>query len=139
MKNFKLDSEPKIKSGFKAPEDYFSTFTDSVLQQLPEQQPKVIPLYRRKPVWLSAAAVFILLIGVSLYFQLYTAPAQPDIATIENYLIYQSNISEYDLYQKFDDSDIKELEQSIAISHVSDEAIEDYISTQNNYDIYLTE
>ena len=95
MKNFKLDSEPKI--------------------------------------------VFILLIGVSLYFQLYTAPAQPDIATIENYLIYQSNISEYDLYQKFDDSDIKELEQSIAISHVSDEAIEDYISTQNNYDIYLTE
>ncbi|KAF2518577.1 hypothetical protein E0W68_07405 [Flavobacterium salilacus subsp. salilacus] len=136
MKNFKLDNEPKINSGFKAPDDYFSTLTDIVLQKLPQQETKVIPLYRKKPVWLSAAAIFMILIGGSLFFKLNTTTAQPDSTAIENYLVYQSSISEYDLYQKLDADDIAELEQSIGVSN---EAIEDYISTQNNYDIYLTE
>ncbi len=139
MKKFKLDNEPKIKSGFKAPDDYFSNLTDTVLQKLPQQETKVVPLYRKKPVWLSAVAVFIMLIGVSLFLKLNTTTVQPDAATIENYLVYQSSISEYDLYQKLDATDIQELEQSIAVNNVSNEAIEDYISTQSNYDIYLTE
>lgn len=139
MKNFKLDNEPKIKSGFKAPDDYFSNLTDTVLQKLPQQETKVVPLYRKKPVWLSAAAVFIILIGVSLFLKLNTTTVQPDAATIENYLVYQSSISEYDLYQKLDATDIQELEQSMVVNNMSYEAIEDYISTQSNYDIYLTE
>ncbi|NDI99245.1 hypothetical protein GWA97_09175 [Flavobacterium sp. LaA7.5] len=136
MKNFKLDNEPKINSGFKAPDDYFSNLTDIVLQKLPQQEIRVVPLYRKKPVWLSAAAIFMILIGSSLFFKLNTTAAQPDSTAIENYLVYQSSISEYDLYQKLDADDIAELEQSIGVSN---EAIEDYISTQNNYDIYLTE
>ncbi|AXG74446.1 hypothetical protein DVK85_09450 [Flavobacterium arcticum] len=138
MKNFKLDNEPKIKSGFKAPDDYFSNLTDTVLQKLPQQETKVVPLYRKKPIWLSAAAVFIMFIGISVFLNLNTT-TQPDVATIENYLVYESNINEYDLYQQFDATDIQELEQSMVTNNLSNEAIEDYISTQSNYDIYLTE
>lgn len=137
MKNFKLDNEPKIKSGFKAPDEYFSTLTDTVLEQLPQQKPKVVPLYRKRPVWLSAAAVFIMFIAIGLLLQKNTTTAEPDVASIENYLVYQYN--EYDLYQSLDATDIQELEQNITTNNVSSEAIEDYITEQNNYDIYLIE
>ncbi|OIQ18646.1 MAG: hypothetical protein BM557_06895 [Flavobacterium sp. MedPE-SWcel] len=136
MKNFKLDNEPKIESGFKIPDDYFNSLTDTILEQLPKEETKVVSLYKRKPVWLSAAAVFILLIGGGLFLKLNTLTIiQPDEADIENYLVYQPNIT-YDLYQNLNDEDIQELEQSIVISN---EEIETYISTQNNYDIYLNE
>ncbi|QYJ67758.1 hypothetical protein [Flavobacterium litorale] len=137
MKNFKLDNEPKIKSGFKAPDEYFSTLTDTVLEQLPKQKPKVVPFYRKRPVWLSAAAVFIMFIAIGLLLQKNTTTVEPDVASIENYLVYQYN--EYDLYQSLDATDIQELEQNIASGNVSNEAIENYITEQNNYDIYLIE
>lgn len=137
MKKFKLDNEPKIETGFKVPEEYFSTLTDKVMEQLPLQEPKVIPLYKRRPVWLSAAAVFALLLGISVFINFNTKPALlPDDNAIENYLVYQANIGTYELYQKLDDDDIAELEQSITLNN---KAIESYISDQNNYDIYLTE
>lgn len=128
MKPFKLDSEPKIKSGFKAPDGYFDGFTDRLMQQLPEQETPVIPLYRRAKVWLSAvAAVLVLALGLTLYFR-QSATKQPDDSAIENYLVYQSGLSTYDLIQNLNEQDIKELEQSIAIN---DDAIEDYLYEQN--------
>ena len=33
MKEFKLDKEPKINSGFTTPEAYFDSFSESVLKQ----------------------------------------------------------------------------------------------------------
>lgn len=128
MKPFKLDSEPKIKSGFKAPDGYFNGFTDRLMQQLPEEENPVIPLYRRAKVWLSAvAAVLVLALGLTVYFR-QIATKQPDDSAIENYLVYQSGLSTYDLIQNLNEKDIKELEQSIAIN---DDAIEDYLYEQN--------
>lgn len=128
MKPFKLDSEPKIKPGFTAPEGYFDAFTDRLMQQLPEQETKVIPLYRRANVWLSGvAAVIVIALGLTLYFRTNTA-TQPDDSAIENYLVYQAGFSTYDLIQNLSATDIKELEQAVAIN---DEAIEDYLYEQN--------
>lgn len=128
MKPFNLDNEPKIKSGFKAPDSYFDGFTDRLMQQLPEQQVQVIPLYRRAKVWLSGvAAILVLALGLTVYFR-QSATKQPDDSAIENYLVYQSGLSSYDLIQNLNEQDIKELEQSIAIN---DEAIEDYLYEQN--------
>ena len=131
MKPFKLDNEPKISSGFKVPENYFEDFTDSLMQNLPAQEVRVVPLYRRTPVWLSAvAAIFIIALSLSLWFRIDTTNTQPDEAAIEDYLVYQANISSYDLIQNLDISDIKELEQNVAIS---DEAIEDYLQYETIY------
>lgn len=128
MKPFNLDNEPKIKSGFKAPDSYFDGFTDRIMQQLPEQQVQVIPLYRRAKVWLSGvAAILVLALGLTVYFR-QSATKQPDDSAIENYLVYQSGLSSYDLIQNLNEQDIKELEQSIAIN---DDAIEDYLYEQN--------
>ena len=132
MEQFNLDNRPKINPGFKVPENYFDNLADRVMQQLPQQEVKVVPLYRRTPVWMSAvAAVFVLLFGISLFLQTNTTTTpQPDDTAIENYLVYQSNINQYDLMQALDDQDIAELESSMAIN---DEAIEDYLNSQNIY------
>ena len=134
MKQFELDKEPKIKQGFTTPEGYFDSFTEKLMQQLPEREVKVVPLYRRTPVWMSAAAaVFTVMFGVGIYYSSDSEAAQPDDAAIENYLVYQTNLNTYDLMQSLDEQDIAELESTMAIS---DEAIEDYLYNQN---IYLNE
>ena len=130
MKDFKLDNEPKIKTGFKVPGNYFGDFEERIMQQLPHQEARVVPLYKRRPVWLAAvAAIFIIALSLTLVFRTDTA-AQPDDATIEDYLVYQANISTYDLVSELDENDIAELEETITLS---DAAIEEYLLEENIY------
>lgn len=125
MKDFKLNEGEKIKSGFNTPnEDYFTGLSEKLIQQLPVQEPAVIPLYRRKPVWMGAAAAFILMMGTATFMINNSSTKRPDAAAIESYLVYDTNISAYDIGQHLDDADIKELEGSLA---VSDDAIENYL------------
>jgi hypothetical protein len=37
MKAFKLENEPKIKSGFKTPDHYFENFSKNLMHELPEK------------------------------------------------------------------------------------------------------
>lgn len=137
MKTFKLENEPKIKSGFKTPEHYFDDFSEKVLQQLNEKEVKVIPFYkRRKTLSLAAAAI----IGFALLIPIvnnYKATSNDfDEATLETYLTYQSNLNQYDLIQKLDDSDIEKLNNDITLE---DETIEDILSTSPNIEHLISE
>lgn len=137
MKTFKLENEPKIKSGFKTPENYFDNFSDKVLQQLNEKEVKVIPFYKRKKtLWMAAAAVigFALLIPVINNYR--TNSTDLDEATLENYLSYHSNISQYDLIQKLDDSDIEKLGNDVTLE---DETLEDILATSPNLEHLISE
>ena len=44
MRTFKLDNEPKIESGFKIPEHYFENFSSIIMEKMPEDEIKVIPV-----------------------------------------------------------------------------------------------
>ena len=136
MNKFKLNEEHKIKTGLTAPPDaYFEHFTQRLMQQLPAPEVKVMPLYKRKPVWFSAAAGFVIILtgGYFLLNNDGTNTTQPDAAAIENYLVYQTNVTSYDMIDHLDSQDIKELEASIV---VNDDAIKDYLSDE---DVYLYE
>ncbi|KAF2327447.1 MAG: hypothetical protein REI96_09485 [Flavobacterium nitrogenifigens] len=137
MKTFKLENEPKIKSGFKTPENYFDDFSEKVLQQLNEKEVKVIPFYKRKKtLWTAAAAVvgFALLIPVINNYRANSTDL--DEATLENYLSYHSNISQYDLIQKLDDSDIEKLGNDVTLE---DETLEDILATSPNIEHLISE
>ena len=134
MNDFKLNEGQKITPGFTTPDDYFENFTNRLMQQLPKHEAKVVPLYKRKPVWFSAAAGFIIMVTLGVFYTTTTsAVSQPDDAAIENYLVYQANVNSYDLMQNLDQQDIDELEESIVIN---DDAIKDYLT---NEDVYLNE
>lgn len=137
MNDFKLNEEQKIKPGFTNPDNYFESFSDKLMQQLPKREVKVVPLYKRKPVWFSAAAGFVVMATLGVFYtntqQSTTTPALPDDAAVENYLMYQVNVNSYDLMQNLNQQDIDELEKSIAIS---DDAIKEYLATEDVYSLY---
>lgn len=126
MKEFRIhEEENKMPTGFTTPDGYFDSFTERLMANLPQPEVKVVPLYRRKPVWLSAAAAFLVIITAGIFFLL-SQPAknQPNEADIQNYLVYNTNINVYDISQNLDDQDIKSLESSFA---ANDDAIEEYL------------
>ena len=137
MKAFKLENEPKISSGFKTPENYFDTISAKVLQQINEEEVKVIPIYKRKKtITLIAAAV----VGIALMIPVinnYNATSKElDEATLETYLSYQSNLNQYDLIQNLDTNDIQKLNKNVAIE---DETLEDILSSSPNIEHLISE
>ena len=134
MKDFDLHNS-KIKSGFKVPENYFENFEDRLLSQIePKAEPKVISLFHRKQIWISAiAAVFVALIAIPVYFNSVTTE-QISSQTLENYLTTEYNT--YDLINNLSEEDIQSLETSVSLN---DAAIEDYLLQEDNIDYYINE
>lgn len=136
MKTFKLENEPKIKSGFKTPENYFDDFSEKVLQRLDEKEVKVIPIYKRKKIISLAAAAligFALIIPIANNYS--TNSADLDEATLETYLSY-SNISQYDLIQNLNDNDIEKLGNNV---NLEDETLEDLLASSPNIEHLISE
>ena len=137
MKEFKLENEPKVKSGFKTPDHYFDTLSAKVLEEINEREAKVIPLYKRKKVIsiAAAAAVFIaFLIPTANHY--YKASKELDEATLETYLTYQSNLNQYDLIKELDTKDIDKLNKNVALE---EETLEDILATNPNIENLISE
>lgn len=135
MKTFKLENEPKIESGFKTPENYFDTFSARVMQQLPEEEPKVISLFSRRKTWIyAAAAILVLALTIPVYNNFYGRPAEIDAATLENYIAYHSTVSDTDLVNLLDEKDIQKINIDL---NIDDKVIENELSEDNNLEHYL--
>ena len=138
MKTFKLENEPKIKTGFKTPDHYFDDFSTKVLQQINEtKEVKVIPFYKRKNViaMLAAAVVFIALM-IPVVNNYDSTSKELDEATLETYLSYQSNLNQEDLIKELDTKDIDKLGKSVALEQ---ETLEDILSSNPNIENLISE
>lgn len=137
MKAFKLENEPKIKTGFKTPDHYFDDLSAKVLQQVNEREVKVIPLYKRKKVLsLVAAAAIVIAMMIPVVNNYNATSKNLDEATLENYLSYQSNLNQYDLIKELDTKDIDKLGKSVALEQ---ETLEDILSSNPNIENLISE
>jgi len=135
MKNFKLGNEPKITPGFTTPDGYFDTFSEKVLAQLPKQEPKVISIFSSKKVWyFAAAAVLILMLSIPLFTKYSTQQEEIDLATLENYIAYQSNISAEEIVNLLEQDDLDKMKLDF---NIDDAAIEDALKSNSNLEQYL--
>jgi cell division protein FtsL len=135
MKNFKLGNEPKITSGFTTPDGYFDTFSEKVLTQLPKQEPKVISIFSSKKVWyFTAAAVLILMLSIPLFTKYSTQQEEIDTETLENYIAYQSNISEEEIVNLLEQDDLDKMKLDF---NIDDATIEDALKSNSNLEQYL--
>lgn len=135
MSEFKLDNEPKIKSGFKVPENYFIDFSAKVMQQLPENEPKIISLFTRKTTWIYVvAAILVIALLLPIYTTFSTQQNTLDKTTIENYLTFQNAISDDELANLLDENDIQKMKINF---NIEDKAVEDLLSTNANLEEYL--
>lgn len=138
MKEFKLNTNPKIESGFKTPEDlYFEKFSANLLEQLPKNEPKTISLFqKKKTIIMMVAAVFVLALAIPSLLNNANRYNELDATTLENYISYQSNVNQYDLINALDEEDINSLGTNIALE---DQTIEDILVTNNNLEQYIIE
>ncbi|RED23608.1 hypothetical protein BD847_2669 [Flavobacterium cutihirudinis] len=138
MKAFKLENEPKIKSGFTTPDHYFDDLSTKIFELAnKEKEVKVIPLYRRKSVLsLLAAAVVVIALMIPIVNNYNATSKELDEATLETYLSYQSNLNQYDLIQNLDSIDIQKLNKNVAIE---DETLEDILATSPNIEHLISE
>lgn len=135
MKTFKLDKEPKIKTGFTVPEHYFEDFSAKMMQQLPENEPKVISIFARKKTWMyAAAAVLILTLSIPIYNNFSNNSSEIDDATLENYITYHSTVSDTDLVNLLDEQDIQKMNIDLKIEDIT---IENELSENSNLEQYL--
>ncbi|MDR7371388.1 hypothetical protein [Flavobacterium aquidurense] len=137
MKAFKLENEPKIKTGFKTPDYYFDDLSAKVLQQINEREVKVIPIYRRKKVLsLVAAAAIVIALMIPVVNNYKATSNELDEATLETYLTYQSNLNQYDLVKELDTKDIEKLGKNVALEQ---ETLEDVLSSNPNIENLISE
>lgn len=128
MNSFNLENQPRLKPGFKTPDGYFDGLEDQILARLPERGTKVVPLFQKyRTAVYAVAAVLVLALLIPLFNRL-SHPAEIDDATIENYLAYQSGISQFDLLTVLEPQDIEKLKIDMP---VTDEAIEDFLLTSD--------
>ena len=135
MKNFNLGNEPKITTGFTTPDGYFDTFSEKVLAQLPKQESKVISIFSSKKVWyFAAAAILILMLSIPLFTKYSTQQEEIDTATLENYIAYQSNISEEEIVNLLEQDDLDKMKLDF---NIDDATIEDALKSNSNLEQYL--
>lgn len=137
MKEFKLDNNPKINAGFSVPENYFENFSAKLLQELPKNEPKVISFYQKKKKLLFAvAAILILALSIPIYNSLSSSNHELDNTSIENYLTYQPNITQYDLISELEDEDLLTLNES---SPADNTIIEEHLLKEGNLEQLILE
>jgi hypothetical protein len=135
MKIFKLENEPKIKTGFTTPENYFEDFSAKMMLQLPRKDPKIISLFARRKTWIYTAAAFVVLaLTIPVYNHFYSIPTEIDDVTLENYIAYHSTVSDEDLVNLLDEKDIQKMN---IYFNIEDKAIENELSGNKNLEQYI--
>lgn len=135
MNPIDLNKQPKIKSGFKVPENYFDELESKITAQLAIEEPKVIRLNPNRKYWFSAvAAIIILAVSIPLYqnWKMNTAPL--DDESIEQYLSYHPTIYTEDIISHLDESDLISLQKQQSLET---ETIEKYLLENETFEQYL--
>lgn len=135
MKEFKLDNEPKITSGFTTPEGYFDAFSERMMSKIIKDETKIVSISISRKKWFFAvAAVLILALSVPLFNTILPTTNEPDQDTLENYITYRSEISENDLVDLLEKEDLEKMNVDY---NLQDETTEDLLLTNSNFEHYL--
>ncbi len=135
MKHFKLDSEPKITSGFTTPEHYFEQFSEKLLQRIPKEEPKVISFWAKHKSWMFAAAAIITVsLSIPLMNVWNSTSDEVQTAELENYLSYHSTLTDDQIIEHLDVSDLNNIDIE---SNVTNEAIETILMEDADIEYHL--
>lgn len=111
MKDFKLDTHKKIEAGFTTPDFYFEDFSKKLLEQLPKEEPKVISFWARNKNWMyTAAAILVVSLSIPMMNLINSNSEEAKAAEIENYLTYHSNLTDEEIVEFLDESDLKNID-----------------------------
>ncbi|MGL2964206.1 hypothetical protein ACSVH2_10350 [Flavobacterium sp. RSB2_4_14] len=135
MKEFKLDKEPKINSGFNTPDGYFDSFSERILTQLPKDETKVISIYKTRKTWyFVAAAVLILMLSIPLYIKYQASTSEINSEILEDYLTYHSSITEDEIVNLLETEDLEKMKIDLKLK---EEDLEEILLNNPELEQYL--
>ena len=134
MKEFRLDNEPKITSGFKTPEGYFDDLSEKINANIPNSEPKVISIFQKRKTWMYGIAA-VLAISLSIVFYQQSQSTETlDADFLENYIARNTTVSEYDLLELLEKEDIEKIQIDIDIQ---DDILEETMINNTNLEHYI--
>jgi hypothetical protein len=135
MKEFKLDKEPNITSGFTYPDTYFDDLESKVTQRLSEKETPIYSLFtKRKIVLFAIAAVFIIALSIPLVNLINVKTAEIDAIVLENYLTQQADFSDEDIAELLDEENINHIKIDVKIENSE---LEDILISNLDMEEYL--
>lgn len=135
MKDFRLDIEPRITSGFTTPDGYFDTFSNNILEKLPKQEKKMLSIFIFQKAWyFAAAAMLILLLSVPFYYKFHNKIEEVDTTTLENYLASQSTLSEDEIVELLENEEVEKMKVDF---NIKNNEIEDILKSNTNLEQYI--
>jgi hypothetical protein len=134
MKEFKLDNEPKITTGFKVPDGYFERLENSILHKINEKETPVYELFTKRNWIIAIAAVFVIALSIPIANYMNVSTSTIDQVQLETYLIEQSNLSEDDIVELLDEEKIQKIELEL---NVNTNELEEVLLTNSNLEDYL--
>ncbi len=134
MKEFRLDNEPKITSGFKTPEGYFDDLSEKINANIPNSEPKVISIFQKRKTWMYGIAA-VLAISLSIVFYQQSQSTETlDADFLENYIARNTTVSEYDLLELLEKEDIEKIQIDLDIQ---DDILEETMINNTNLEHYI--
>ena len=139
MNNFNLHNEPKIKSGFIIPDNYFENLSNNLQSKLVEAPIKVISLTDRiakNKTWIaSTAAVLLISISALFYSNNQSNNNQKYAAELENYITNHPAYSDDDIVNLLNTNEIKEIQFD---SKLNTETIENQLLENTDFEQIIT-
>ena len=134
MKEFRLDNEPKITSGFKTPEGYFDDLSEKISANLPKNEPKVISIFQKRKTWMYGIAAVLAISLSVVFYQQSQSTETLDAEFLENYIARNTTVSEYDLLELLEKEDIEKIQIDLDIQ---DDILEETMINNTNLEHYI--
>ena len=139
MDTINLNNDPKIKSGFIIPEDYFEKLSQKLNPKLVPAPIKIISLFDRikqnKKRIMSVAAIVLVSISAVFYQQYQTQSDKKYAAELENYITNHTNYSDDEIVNLLTVEEIAEIKID---SKLNSETIENQLLENQNFDQIIT-
>ena len=134
MKEFRLDNEPKITSGFKTPKGYFDDLSEKINANLPKNEPKVISIFQKRKTWMYGIAAVLAISLSVVFYQQSQSTETLDADFLENYIARNTTVSEYDLLELLEKEDIEKIQIDLDIQ---DDILEETMINNTNLEHYI--
>ena len=112
MKNFKIEENSKIETGFSVPENYFENLESTILQKIENKEVKVISIFQKPKYWIAAvAAIFVF----GLFLNIFNFNSNDENIASEEFLTSQTDITTEDLAEHLTENELKTLEENFNV------------------------
>ena len=123
MNEFKLNKKPKLTAGFRTPDAYFEAVSDKIFETA-TRKTNPISVFRMSTKWkMAVAAILVIGVFVPVYMTLTKDTLEVEAPTIENYIVNNTNINQFDLISELESEEIENINVNLNLDGDNVDAI----------------